>query len=78
VPPTAQLQAPAGTGGEGFSVQAIGNGGWDDGGYSSILVVLPSVEVVITIMTNTAGSPVQLVLPISQELASIAMGLGES
>ena len=64
--------------GEGFSVQAIGNGGWDDGGYSSILVVLPSEGLVISVMTNTAGSPVQLVLPIAQELASIAMGLGKT
>jgi D-alanyl-D-alanine carboxypeptidase len=60
--------------GEGFSVQAIGNGGWDDGGYSSILVVLPSEGVVITVMTNTAGSPVKLVLPVAQELAAAIGG----
>ena len=60
--------------GEGFSVQAIGNGGWDDGGYSSILVVLPSEGVVITVMTNTAGSPVELVMPIAQDLAAAIGG----
>ena len=60
--------------GEGFSVQAIGNGGWDDAGYSSILVVLPSEGVVITVMTNTAGSPVELVMPIAQDLAAAIGG----
>ena len=64
--------------GEGFSVQAMGNGGWEEGGYSSILVVLPSEGVVVSVMTNTAGSPVQLVLPMAQDLASIALGLGET
>jgi CubicO group peptidase (beta-lactamase class C family) len=56
---------------QGFDVQAVGNGGWDEGGYSSVLVVLPSEGVVISVMTNTAGDPIQLVMPIAQELASV-------
>jgi D-alanyl-D-alanine carboxypeptidase len=49
--------------------QAIGNGGWDDGGYSSVLAVLPSEGIVISVMTNTAGSPPQLVFPVAEALA---------
>jgi len=56
---------------QGFDVQAVGNGGWDEGGYSSVLVVLPSEGLVISVMTNTAGDPIQLVMPIAQELASV-------
>jgi D-alanyl-D-alanine carboxypeptidase len=55
---------------QGFTVQAVGNGGWEEGGYSSVLVVLPSEGVAISVMTNTAGDPVQLVMPVAQELAS--------
>ena len=58
---------------DGFAVQAVGNGGWDEGGYSSVLVVLPSEGISISVMTNTAGNPVQLVMPIAQALASAAM-----
>jgi CubicO group peptidase (beta-lactamase class C family) len=50
--------------------QAIGNGGWDQGGYSSVLAVLPSKGIVISVMTNTAGDPVALVFPVAQRLAS--------
>jgi len=50
--------------------QAIGNGGWDDGGYSSVLAVLPSEGIVISVMTNTAGDPKILVFPVAEELAS--------
>jgi D-alanyl-D-alanine carboxypeptidase len=56
--------------GAGFDVQAVGNGGWDDGGYSSALATLPSRGVVISVMTNTAGDPVGLVFPVAQKLAS--------
>jgi D-alanyl-D-alanine carboxypeptidase len=56
--------------GAGFAVQAIGNGGWHDGGYSSILSVLPSKGIVISVMTNTTGDPDTLVVPIAQSLAS--------
>jgi CubicO group peptidase (beta-lactamase class C family) len=55
---------------QGFHVQAVGNGGWDEGGYSSVLTVLPSEGVAISVMTNTAGDPRQLVMPVAQELAS--------
>jgi D-alanyl-D-alanine carboxypeptidase len=54
----------------GFGVQAVGNGGWDVGGYSSALTILPSEGIVISVMTNTAGDPVRLVFPVVQELAS--------
>ena len=50
--------------------QAIGNGGWHQGGYSSALVVLPSRGIVISVMTNTAGDPQALVFPVAYELAS--------
>jgi D-alanyl-D-alanine carboxypeptidase len=50
--------------------QAIGNGGWDGGGYSSVLAVLPSEGIVISVMTNTAGDPKTLVFPVAEELAS--------
>lgn len=55
----------------GYGVPAIGNGGWDDGGYSSVLTVLPGQATVIVVLTNTAGSPVDLVVPIAQELAAL-------
>jgi D-alanyl-D-alanine carboxypeptidase len=51
--------------------QAIGNGGWDQGGYSSVLAVLPSKGIVISVMTNTAGDPVSLVFPVAQRLAAV-------
>jgi D-alanyl-D-alanine carboxypeptidase len=56
--------------GAGFEVQSVGNGGWDVGGYSSALAVLPSGGIVISVMTNTAGDPVDLVFPVAQKLAS--------
>ncbi|CAN5632977.1 serine hydrolase domain-containing protein [soil metagenome] len=55
---------------DGFDVPAVGNGGWDDGGYSTVLSVLPSRGVVISVMTNVAGDPKALVLPVAQRLAS--------
>jgi len=50
--------------------QAIGNGGWDDGGYASALDVLPSRGLVISVMTNTAGDPRALVVPVAEQLAA--------
>ncbi len=50
--------------------QAIGNGGWDNGGYSSVLAVLPSEGIVISVMTNRAGDPKALVFPVAEMLAS--------
>ena len=58
----------------GFGVQAVGNGGWDVGGYSSALSVLPSEGIVISVLTNTAGDPVSLVFPVVQSLASALEG----
>jgi D-alanyl-D-alanine carboxypeptidase len=54
----------------GFGVLAVGNGGWDTGGYSSALTVLPSQGIVISVLTNTAGDPVTVVFPVVQKLAS--------
>jgi D-alanyl-D-alanine carboxypeptidase len=59
--------------GDGFGVQSIGNGGWDNGGYSSILAVLPSKGIVISVMTNQSGDPVSLVVPVAQKLASVLL-----
>jgi D-alanyl-D-alanine carboxypeptidase len=50
--------------------QAIGNGGWDDGGYASVLTILASKGIVISVMTNKAGDPRALVFPVAQALAS--------
>jgi len=50
--------------------QAIGNGGWDDGGYASVLSVLATKGVVISVMTNKAGDPKVLVFPVAEALAS--------
>ena len=58
----------------GFRVLAVGNGGWDDGGYSSALTVLPSEGIVISVLTNTAGDPVSLAFPVVQQLASALGG----
>jgi len=60
--------------GDGFEVLTVGNGGWDDGGYSTVLTVLASKGIAISVMTNTAGDPVSLVIPIAQDLASAIEG----
>jgi D-alanyl-D-alanine carboxypeptidase len=52
-----------------FPVFAVGNGGWDDFGYSSVLTVLPSQGIAISVLTNVAGNPVTLVMPVAQQLA---------
>ena len=57
--------------GAGFGVHTIGFGGFDDGGYSTTLNVIPSKGIVISVMTNMAGPPVNLVVPISQQLLSV-------
>lgn len=56
--------------GAGFGTESVGNGGWDTGGYSSALAVLPSKGIVISVLTNTAGDPKGLVFPLVQKLAS--------
>jgi len=50
--------------------QAIGNGGSDQGGYASALVVLPKEGIVISVMTNHIDDPEDLVFPVAEELAS--------
>jgi len=54
----------------GFGIKTIGNAGWDDGGYSTMLAVQPSTGLAISVMTNTAGDPRALVIPIAQTLAA--------
>jgi D-alanyl-D-alanine carboxypeptidase len=54
---------------DGFQVWAVGGAGWDDGGYSTELTVLPSEGIVISVMTNKAGDPKILVIPVAQALA---------
>ncbi len=54
----------------GYGTPVVGNGGWDDGGYSSVLSALPSDGTVISVLTNTAGSPVELVFPVAEALAA--------
>ncbi len=54
---------------DGFEVRAVGGAGWDDGGYSTELTVLPSEGIVISVMTNKAGDPKILVIPVAQALA---------
>ena len=55
---------------DGFEVWAVGGAGWDDGGYSTELTVLPSEGIVISVMSNKAGDPKILVIPVAQALAS--------
>jgi D-alanyl-D-alanine carboxypeptidase len=55
---------------DGFRAQSVGNAGWEEGGYSSALAVLPTEGVAIAVMTNTAGDPVELVMPVAQQLAA--------
>jgi D-alanyl-D-alanine carboxypeptidase len=57
--------------GTDFGVPVIGNGGWDPGGYSATLVVLPTEGTVITVLTNTGGDPANLVLPIAERLSAV-------
>ena len=60
--------------GDDFGVEAIGNGGWDPGGYSTFRSVLPSKGIVISVMTNESGPPDLLVLPVAEKLASYLEG----
>ena len=49
---------------------AVGNAGWDPGGYTSALTVLPSRGVVITVLTNEGDkNPVDLVFPVVEALS---------
>lgn len=59
---------------EDFGTKAVGNGGWDEGGYSTSLIILPSRGIVITVMTNTRGDPKSLVFPIARTLAAALKG----
>jgi CubicO group peptidase (beta-lactamase class C family) len=55
----------------GFGVSTVGNGGWDDGGYSSMLSVIPSEGIAIAVLTNEAGDPRELVMPLAQQMAAL-------
>jgi D-alanyl-D-alanine carboxypeptidase len=55
----------------GYGVPTVGNGGWDDGGYSSVMSVIPSQGIAIAVLTNEAGDPKQLVLPLAQQMAAV-------
>ncbi len=56
---------------EGYGVPTVGSGGWDDGGYSSVLSVIPSEGIAIAVLTNTSGDPLSLVMPLAQRLALV-------
>jgi len=53
------------------AADAVGNGGWDPGGYSASLSVLPTRGLVISVLTNRDGAPATYVFPVAQKLASI-------
>jgi len=55
----------------GYGEPTVGNGGWDDGGYSSLLSVLPGHGIAIAVLTNQAGDPRQLVMPLAQQMAAV-------
>jgi len=55
----------------GYGVPTVGNGGWDDGGYSSVMSVIPSEGIAIAVLTNEAGDPKQLVMPLAQQMAAV-------
>ena len=55
----------------GYGVATVGNGGWDDGGYSSVLSVIPSGGIAIAVLTNEAGDPRALVMPLAQKIAAL-------
>ena len=55
----------------GFDVLATGNAGWDPYGYSTELTILPTKGVSISVMTNLAGDPVSLVIPVGQQIAAL-------
>jgi D-alanyl-D-alanine carboxypeptidase len=55
----------------GYFAPAVGNGGDDDGGYSSVLSVLPGQGIAIAVLTNEAGNPRALVMPLAQQMAAV-------
>jgi len=55
----------------GYFAATVGNGGDDDGGYSSVLSVLPGQGIAIAVLTNEAGNPRQLVMPLAQQMAAV-------
>jgi D-alanyl-D-alanine carboxypeptidase len=60
-------------GGGGWERSAIGNGGLEPRGYTTLAVVLPAEGVVITVMTNKLGSGWYLA-PLAQDLADAVLG----
>jgi len=55
----------------GYGEPTVGNGGWDDGGYSSVLSILPGHGIAIAVLTNEAGDPRQLAMPLAQQMAAV-------
>jgi CubicO group peptidase (beta-lactamase class C family) len=55
----------------GYFAPTVGNGGDDDGGYSSVLSVLPGQGIAIAVLTNEAGNPRALVMPLAQQMAAV-------
>jgi D-alanyl-D-alanine carboxypeptidase len=55
----------------GYFAATVGNGGWDNGGYSSVMSVIPSEGIAIAVLTNEAGDPRQLVMPLAQQMAAV-------
>jgi D-alanyl-D-alanine carboxypeptidase len=60
-------------GGGGWGRSAIGNGGLEPRGYTTLAVVLPGEGVVITVMTNKLGEGWYLA-PLAQDLADAVLG----
>jgi len=58
----------------GYGAPTVGNGGWDDFGYSSVFSVIPSKGISIAVLTNTAGDPKSLVMPLAQQMATLLIG----
>lgn len=52
----------------GAGPDAVGNGGWEAGGYAANLTVLPSRGIVIAVLTNTSIDPVANIAPIAGRL----------
>lgn len=59
--------------GRGWGRSAIGNGGLEPRGYTTLAVVLPAEGVVITVMTNKLGDGWYLA-PVAQDLADAVLG----
>jgi CubicO group peptidase (beta-lactamase class C family) len=55
----------------GFGVTTVGNGGWDEGGYSAVLSVIPSEAIAVVVLANVAGDPKARVMPVAQQMVGV-------